>query len=180
MSSCEIILAGFGGQGILFTGKVLAQTAMLKNRFISWLPSYGPEMRGGTANCHVIISDAPIGSPISINPDILVAMNRPSLDKFEDKVKSGGLIVADSSLVGHEVQRNDVRTVYLKATEIAEAMEVKKLANMVILGALIKETGIFDIEDVIAALKQTIPPKKATLLEPNIKAVTAGYEMMRG
>ncbi len=176
MSSCEIILAGFGGQGILFTGKVIAQTAMLKNRFISWLPSYGPEMRGGTANCHVIISDEPVGSPISINPDILVAMNRPSLDKFEDKVKSGGLIVADSSLVGHEVQRTDVKCLYLRATEIAEAMEVKKLANMVILGALIKETDIFDLEDVITALKQTIPPKKAALLEPNIKAVTAGYE----
>ncbi len=176
MDNCNIILAGFGGQGILFIGKMLAYAAMLKNKKLSWLPSYGPEMRGGTANCHVIISDEPIGSPIILKPDILVAMNGPSLDKFENEVVSGGYIFADSSLIDRKTTRNDVKAEYIQATEAADSLGTKQLANMVMLGALIRETGIFTIDDIRKTIEKNIPPTKAHLLEPNMKAVMAGFE----
>ncbi|MGN1097469.1 MAG: 2-oxoacid:acceptor oxidoreductase family protein [Clostridia bacterium] len=179
MDNCEMILAGFGGQGILFAGKILAHAAMLKNKHLSWLPSYGPEMRGGTANCHVIIDDEPVGSPIIVRPDILVAMNKPSLDKFEDKVVSGGTVFADSSLIDRKVGRSDIRAVYVDATKIADSQGRKVLANMVMLGAVIRETGLFTIEEIKRAVEKAIPPKKAALMEPNIAAVTAGYNYVK-
>lgn len=177
MKSCEMILSGFGGQGILFAGKVLAAAAMRKNKMLSWLPSYGPEMRGGTANCHVKIDDAPIGSPIVTEPDVLVAMNLPSLDKFEKTVRSGGCIFVDSSLVDRKVQREDVTAIYVNSTQAADAMGMGKLANMVMLGKVIRQTGLFSPEEITKALHESLPAARAALVQPNIDAVRAGYEL---
>ena len=157
MKGCEMILAGFGGQGILFAGKMLAYAAMLKNRHLSWLPSYGPEMRGGTANCHVIISDEPVGSPIITKPDVLVVMNKPSLDKFENEVAEGGIIFVDSSLIDRQVERKDVEAVYIDATELADKSGNKNLANMVMLGAVIKKTGLFTMDEIKDTIRKSIP-----------------------
>lgn len=178
MNNCEIILAGFGGQGILFAGKMLAYAAMLKNKQLSWLPSYGPEMRGGTANCHVIIGDTPIGSPIVTEPDILIAMNRPSIDRFENSVKKGGYIFADKSLIGRKIERNDVKAIYVEATETAEKTYGKQLANMVMLGAVLKETGLFSEEEFATTIKKSMPAGKQNLAELNLKSVNAGFELL--
>ena len=121
MTDMNILLAGFGGQGILFTGKVIAYSGLMEGKEVSWLPSYGPEMRGGTANCSVCLSDAAIGSPLVTNPDVLVAMNLPSLDKFENDVVPGGIIIVDSSIIKKKVERTDVKTIYIPASNIAEA-----------------------------------------------------------
>lgn len=176
MNNCEIILAGFGGQGILFTGKMLAYAAMLKNKHLSWLPSYGPEMRGGTANCHVIIDDEPVGSPIILKPNILLAMNQPSLDKFENEVVTGGTVFVDNSLISRKVKRNDIKAVYVNATEIADSQGNRSLANMVMLGAIIKETALFTIEEIKTTIEKSIPASKQALVAPNMAAVMAGVE----
>ncbi len=171
----NIIITGFGGQGILFAGKILAYAALIKEKQLSWLPSYGPEMRGGTANCHVIISDEPVGSPIIIHPDILVSMNKPSLDKFENEVTPGGTIILDSSLIDRKVQRKDVKAVYADATNLADQNGKGTLANMVMLGALIKETGIFTLEEIKKGAEKTIPASKKNLLDLNMKMIEIGY-----
>lgn len=172
----RIILAGFGGQGILFAGKLLAYAAMLEGKYLSWLPSYGPEMRGGTANCHVIISDDPIGSPIITNPDALIAMNAPSLDKFENELQPNGTEILDSSLIPRSSGRTDLSSVRVAATEIAEKMGKKGLANMVMLGAFLKKTGLFSIESFKEAIKKLLSEKKQQLAEANINAVRAGFD----
>ncbi|MDO4563401.1 MAG: 2-oxoacid:acceptor oxidoreductase family protein [Clostridia bacterium] len=172
----ETIMAGFGGQGILFAGKLMAYCGMVEEKELSWLPSYGPEMRGGTCNCHVIVSDEPISSPFITAPDILMAMNLPSLDKFENAVKTGGAIAYDSSLISRAVVRGDVTAVAVDATRLADEMGVGKLANMVLFGALVKSVGLCSFEILEKALKKTIPPSKAALLESNVKALRAGYE----
>lgn len=177
MNNCEIILAGFGGQGILFAGKILASAAMHSEKELSWLPSYGPEMRGGTANCHVKIDENPIGSPIVMEPNILVAMNRPSLDKFENTVKSGGYIFLDSSLIDRKTVRDDITSIYVDATETADEMGIKTLANMVMLGKMIKETGLFTLDDIVQTIKKSLPSARESLITPNINAVTAGFEL---
>ena len=171
----EIISAGFGGQGILFTGKVLAFAAMLKDKKLSWLPSYGPEMRGGTANCHVIIDDEPVASPIVISPDILVALNKPSLDKFEHIVKKDGYIFVDKSLIDRDVKRKDVKAIYINSTEIADKMSNKNLANMVMLGAVLKTTGVFSLDEIEETMKKSLPASKQALVEANMNAVREGY-----
>ena len=135
--NCNILFAGFGGQGILFAGKFVAYKGLLENKQVSWLPSYGPEMRGGTANCSVIVSDEPIGSPIVSNPDVLVAMNLPSLDRYENEVVSGGKIFVDSTLITRKVERTDVDVYYIPATEIANEKGISTLANMIITGKLL-------------------------------------------
>ena len=135
----QILLAGFGGQGILFAGKFLAYKGLLEGKQLSWLPSYGPEMRGGTANCSVILSDDPVGSPIVSTPDVLVAMNLPSLDKYEDAVVPGDIIIVDSTLIERKVKRTDVKVFYIPATQMAQAMDAPTLANMIITGKLMKE-----------------------------------------
>lgn len=178
MENCEIILAGFGGQGILFTGKVLSFAAMLKGKKLSWLPSYGPEMRGGTANCHVIIDDNPIGSPIVTKPNLLVVMNKPSLDKFEETVSEGGYVFVDKSLIDRRVKRKDVKAVYVNATEHADSMGNKNLANMVMLGAVIKTTGIFSPEEIEETMKKSLPASKQRLIEENMRAVKEGYNLV--
>jgi 2-oxoglutarate ferredoxin oxidoreductase subunit gamma len=171
----NIIITGFGGQGILFAGKVLAYAAMLAGKQLSWLPSYGPEMRGGTANCHVIISDEAIGSPIVTEPDILITMNKPSLDKFEDTVKAGGSIVIDSSLIDRDVKRTDIHVRYIEATKMAMELGNSALANMVMLGSVIRQTGIFVIDEIKAGMQKAVPKSKSEMFEMNMNAVMAGY-----
>ncbi len=176
MSDLNVLFTGFGGQGILFTGKVMAYASLMEGKELSWLPSYGPEMRGGTASCSVCISDKTIGSPLVVNPDVLVAMNLPSLEKFEKDVVPGGMIIVDSSIVKKEVTRTDVTVIRIEASRIAEENGLKGAANMVILGRLFKETGFCSAENLDLGLQKSIPAKKANLLESNRKAISLGIE----
>jgi 2-oxoisovalerate ferredoxin oxidoreductase beta subunit len=170
-------IAGFGGQGLLFLGRLLAETGMRQGLHVSWLPSYGPEMRGGTANCHVNISTSEIGSPLVSVPTVLIAMNNPSLDKFEADVDPAGLIIYDSSLIDHAPARTDLENLAIPATEIADKLGNAKSANMVALGALVGKTNLLDKAAVIDAMRQLT--KKAELLEINVKAIEAGFEFAR-
>ena len=172
----KILFAGFGGQGILFSGKFLAYEGLLEERQVSWLPSYGPEMRGGTASCSVILSDSPIGSPIITTPNILIAMNLPSYDKYESTVEKGGKVFVDSSLVARSANRDDVETFFIPATRMASENGMPTLANMIILGKVIKETGVMPLENVERTLKKVISAKRADMLELNMKAIQLGYD----
>ncbi len=174
-NTCNLLFAGFGGQGILFAGKFLAYKGLIESKQVSWLPSYGPEMRGGTANCSVIISDAPIGSPIVEKPDVLIAMNLPSLDKYEDSVVSGGKIFVDSTLISRKVKRDDVDVYYIPATQIADDNNMKTLANMIITGKVLKEVDGFSTDNLEQALKKVVSARHQDLLEVNVKAIRAGY-----
>lgn len=171
----KILIAGFGGQGILFSGKALAYTGLKADEEVSWLPSYGPEMRGGTANCSVTLSDSPIGSPIVDKPNVLIAMNKPSLEKYFYETERGGYIIFDSSLIITQDTRDDVITVGIPATKLASDNGLDGLANMIILGKTIKETKIFSLEQIKSSLSQMVPAKKAELLEKNIRAIELGY-----
>ena len=179
MADHEIIIAGFGGQGLLFSGKVLAYAGLLEGRELSWLPSYGPEMRGGTANCSVVISDEPVGSPLVDNCDVLIAMNLPSLDKFEHTVKPGGLIVVNCSIIDRKVQRDDVRVVYCDAAGIADQVKNPKGANVAILGAMLEKCDIIDTDKMIEAIRIELGARKAKFLEGNRKALLAGKEIAK-
>ena len=174
----QIVIAGFGGQGLLFAGKVLAYAALTEQRELSWLPSYGPEMRGGTANCNVIISDNPVGSPIVQNPNVLMVMNTPSLDKYEKSVAPGGKIFVDSTLISRKVEREDVEVFYIPATKMASDMGMPTLANMILLGAIVKATGCITDEGMLAGLNKIIPAKKANLLDANLKCIQAGKDFL--
>ncbi len=176
MAENQIVIAGFGGQGLLFSGKVLAYAGLIEGRELSWLPSYGPEMRGGTANCNVILSDIPVGSPIVQNPDILMVMNNPSLEKYESAVVPGGKIFVDSSLIAKKVERDDVETYYVPATQLAMDMGIPTLANMILLGAIIAKTGCINADSLPDALHKVIPARKANLFDANMKALQAGME----
>ena len=175
MASSKILIAGFGGQGILFSGKALAYTGLKAGKEVSWLPSYGPEMRGGTANCSVIIADTQIGSPIVDKPDILIAMNLPSLEKYFFETEKGGYIVYDSSLINKTFERGDVSIFAIPATKLASDNNLSGLANMIIMGKVIKETSVLTLEQVKTSLGQMVPAKKAELLANNIKAIELGY-----
>ena len=171
----EVILAGFGGQGILFAGKLLAYTGMIFDKAVSWLPSYGPEMRGGTANCHIMLKDDVVGSPYVVNPTEAIILNKPSFDKFESAVLPGGKLFYDSSLCDNPHTRDDIEYIAIPATTIAYEMNASKLANMIITGKVLKETGMFKLEDVFTALEKLIPAKRAEMLEINKKAIEAGF-----
>ena len=173
----NIIITGFGGQGILFAGKILAYTALMKGKQLSWLPSYGPEMRGGTANCHVIVSDDPVGSPIITEPDVLISMNKPSLDKFENLVVKDGTILFDSSLIDREVARDDVKSVAVPATGMATDAGKAGMANMIMLGALIKATGVFTLDEIRAGVEKTVPASKQHLIDVNMEMIEKGYNL---
>ncbi len=175
-NSCNLLFAGFGGQGILFAGKFLAYKGLIENKQVSWLPSYGPEMRGGTANCSVIISDDPIGSPIVSKPDVLVAMNLPSLEKYENDVVAGGKIFVDSTLINKKVERTDVDVYYIPATKIANDNGTPTLANMIITGKVLKEVEFFSMDNTDAALKKVVSARHLDLLDVNFGAVKAGYD----
>ncbi|HHV60207.1 MAG TPA: 2-oxoacid:ferredoxin oxidoreductase subunit gamma [Clostridiaceae bacterium] len=170
----EIIIAGFGGQGILSAGRLLAYAGMLGNMNVSWLPSYGPEMRGGTANCNVIITDGQVGSPILNSSTSLIVMNTPSLAKFESFVEPGGIIVIDSSLVDRKCTRNDIKVFEIPATRIASEMGNQVFANIILLGKLVAETNIISKENFELALKKTLPPRKHHLIPEEMKAFELG------
>jgi 2-oxoglutarate ferredoxin oxidoreductase subunit gamma len=174
MKDLNMVFAGFGGQGVLFAGKVVAYAGLIEGRELSWLPSYGPEMRGGTANCSVCLSDEAIGSPLVTNPNVLVAMNRPSLEKFVNEVEPGGVILLDSSLIDMQVERDDVTTYYVPASTLAEENGLKGLANIILVGKLFKEVGFCSEETLDKALQKCIPARKASMLDFNRKAIEIG------
>ncbi len=169
----KILIAGFGGQGILFAGKVLSYYALQSGDYVSWLPSYGPEMRGGTAYCAVTISSQPIGSPVITAPDILIVMNKPSFTKFIDTVESNGVVFVDSTLVDDQTQRTDITTHYVPATQTAHDMGVPKLANMVLLGELARVLKL-DTAILKKALEKSIGEGKVAMLEKNLSAMKIG------
>ena len=176
MSTTKYLFSGFGGQGILFAGKFIAYKGLIEEKQVSWLPSYGPEMRGGTASCSVIVSDEAVGSPIVSTPDVLVAMNLPSLDKYESAVAPGGMIFADSTLIERKVARDDVKVFYIPATALACENAFPTLANMIIIGKVLSELGEFDADSVNATLAKVISAKHASMLEVNLKAMKLGAE----
>ena len=172
----EIIIAGFGGQGVLFAGQVLAYAAMDLGKEVTWIPSYGPEMRGGTANCTVVIADEEIGSPLVQNPPAAIALNLPSYDKYEPLIQEGGVLVVNASMVDRHAKREDITTIYVHANEIAEEIGDRKLTNMVVVGALLAKLPEISIEAVEAALKAHLPERHHKLLPKNYEALKRGYE----
>jgi 2-oxoglutarate ferredoxin oxidoreductase subunit gamma len=170
----EIIIAGFGGQGVLFAGQLLAYAAMDEGLEVTWIPSYGPEMRGGTANCTVIISDQEIGSPLVRNPQALVAMNRPSLDKYEQTIRPDGLLVANASLIDRPVQRTDIRPVLIPASDIAEKLGDKRMTNMVLIGCLLANLPVIPQAAIIKAMQEHISARRKALIPANIEAIQQG------
>ena len=176
MKTTQILIAGFGGQGILFAGKFLAYKGLLEDLQVSWLPSYGPEMRGGTANCNVILSDDPVGSPIINEPDVLIAMNLPSLEKYVNTVVPGGQIYIDSTLISAKVERDDVDVFYIPATQMAKEAGVSTLANMIIMGHVLQNNSELSFDGTEVTVKKLVPAKKAELVELNMKALEAGRD----
>ena len=175
----EVIIAGFGGQGIMLIGRLLAYAGMIEDKKVAWMPSYGPEMRGGTANCTVIISSEEIASPVVHYPKSVIAMNEPSLDKFEETVQKDGLIVVNSSLVEREVNRNDVAVVRVPANDIANKLGNLKVANMVILGAYVKKLGLVKLETIFKVLEKTLTGPKQKLININKEALKLGAELIK-
>lgn len=175
MKDWNFIFAGFGGQGILFTGKVVAYTGLLDGHEVSWLPSYGPEMRGGTANCSVCISDRPVASPLVTAPNVLLVMNGPSYDRFIGSVEPGGCVVLDSSMIKTASGRTDLTMAEIPATRLAKENGLDGGANMIMLGRLLKETGFTTLEGIRAGVEKSVPASKKHLLEANIRAIELGY-----
>ena len=173
----QYVFAGFGGQGMLLIGKFLAMANMLDGKHVSWLPSYGPEMRGGTANCSVCVSDEEIGSPLVDNCDVLIAMNLPSLDKFENDIVPGGMVFYDSSLIERGVTRTDIRAFPIPATKMANDAGFATLANMIVMGKMLKETNMFPAETIDKTLAKVVSARKQNLLELNKTAIRLGYEL---
>ena len=173
----KVICAGFGGQGVMSMGQLLAYAGMIEDKHVSWLPSYGPEMRGGTANCGVTVSDEEIGSPIITNDaDIAIVMNLPSLIKFEKDVKPGGKIFVNSSLIEKKVERTDIEVYYIDANKVAADIGNIKAANLVMLGAVLKSTPIVDIESILEAFKKVFGPSKEKFIPQNREALVKGGE----
>lgn len=179
MKNVNMLIAGFGGQGVLFIGRVIATAGLLGGKEVSWLPSYGPEMRGGTANCSVCISDEPIGSPLVTQPEVLVAMNGPSLDKFKNQVVSGGKVFIDKSLMPEATlaEDSDASLFEISATQLSNEENLQGLANMILLGKLLKETEFTSLELLEEALTSCIPARKEHLLEPNLRAIHLGMSL---
>jgi len=170
----ETIIAGFGGQGVLFTGKVLAYAGLEEGREVTWLPSYGPEMRGGTANCTVIISDEEIGSAQVLKPRAAIVMNQPSLDKFEDLVAVGGYLAVNNSMVTRKVQRTDITVIEIPGTELSEELGDKRLTNIVMLGALAAKADFLNMKSIEKGIEKSLSKDKKALFDLNIKALQKG------
>jgi len=175
----RIIIAGFGGQGVMLMGRLLAYAGMIEGKKVAWMPSYGPEMRGGTANCTVLISTEEIGSPIVSHPKTLIAMNQPSLDKFEPSVSEDGLIFLNDSLIEREVKRNDVNVIRIPADNIADKLGNSRAANMVVLGAYVKKSGIVRMDTIFKALEKALAGRNKKLLELNKEALKQGAELVK-
>ncbi len=179
MATQQVICAGFGGQGVMSMGQLLTYAGMIEGKNVSWLPSYGPEMRGGTANCSVIVSDQLVGSPIVTDATSVIAMNLPSLLKFEQDLVKDGLLLINSSLIDHKASRDDVKGYYVPANELAAEVGNAKVANMVMLGAFIELTKIVETQSIMAALKKVFGPAKEHLLPANEEALKKGAEAVR-
>jgi 2-oxoglutarate ferredoxin oxidoreductase subunit gamma len=176
----EIIFSGFGGQGALFAGQVLAFAAMDAGYDVTWMPSYGPEMRGGTANCTVVIADEEIGSPTIKHPKAAVVMNLPSLDKFEPLITPGGVLIVNASLVDRNPTRTDITWLMIPAQEIAESIGPRRLLNVVLLGALLEKLPILSLDEIKAALRAHLPERHQKLLPSNLEALDKGAAFARG
>jgi 2-oxoglutarate ferredoxin oxidoreductase subunit gamma len=174
----EIVIAGFGGQGVLSMGKILAYSGIMEDKEVSWFPAYGPEQRGGTANVTVIISDDPISSPVVNNYDIAIVLNQPSLDKFEEKVKPGGVLIYDQYGINNKVKRKDIDVYCVNAMEESMKMENNKVFNMIILGGLLKVSLMLKIENVMKGLKETLPERHHHLLPVNEQAILRGMDIV--
>jgi 2-oxoglutarate ferredoxin oxidoreductase subunit gamma len=172
----EIIIAGFGGQGVLFGGQVLTYAAMDAGKEVTWIPSYGPEMRGGTANCTIVIADDEIGSPLVKNPPLAIALNLPSFDKYENELLQGGTLVVNQSMVDRGPKRKDIKVIFVPCNEIAEEIGDRKLLNMVALGALLTALPELTLKDLEKTLEAHMPERHKNLLPKNIEALKRGYE----
>jgi len=175
----EIIFAGFGGQGVLFAGQLVAYTALAENKHVTWIPSYGPEMRGGTANCTVVISDEPIGSPVTSRPSVAVVFNNPSMEKYANLVKPGGLLIINESLVIFTTTRTDITVIRIPATELAAEMGEAKLTNMLLLGALLAQRPVVSLETTKRVLVEKLGAGKAHLHAANVAALERGWALSR-
>ncbi|MGQ9800011.1 MAG: 2-oxoacid:acceptor oxidoreductase family protein [Ignavibacterium sp.] len=175
----EIIIAGFGGQGVLSMGRLIAYAGMIEGKEVSWMPSYGPEMRGGTANCIVIVSDSRISSPIITKFDTAILLNQPSVDKFEKAVKPGGLLLYEHSTVIHPPTRTDIEIIGISAIEEADKLQAKQVANMIMAGAFLEKRPILKIETLIEALKKALPPRRHNLIPLNEQALNRGRELVK-
>lgn len=175
----EIVIAGFGGQGVLSMGKILAYSALMENKEVSWMPSYGPEQRGGTSNVTVIVSDNPVSSPVVSDYDIVIALNQPSLDKFEPHVKKGGVLIYDSNGIHRLPQRKDIEVYEVSATDEATRMGNQKVFNMLILGALISVKSVISIESIDKGLHKSLPERHHKLIPMNMEALKRGAEIIK-
>ena len=176
----EMIFAGFGGQGVMLMGQILSYAGMMEGQQVSWFPAYGPEMRGGTANCSIIIGDEPVGTPIVTEPSVVVAMNLPSLDKFEPMLPVGGTLLINSSLIDRKPHRTDIKTYYVPCNDIAQELGNLKVANMVMVGAIIAASGVVDIDSVISVLAKKIFKNKPQVMPINEQAIRRGLECVTG
>jgi len=176
----EIIVSGFGGQGALFAGQLLTYTGMDEGLHVTWIPSYGPEMRGGTAHCIVILSDDDIGSPIIREPTVCIVMNPPSMEKYEPLIKPGGLLVANSTLIRSRSEREDITVVYVPANELAAELGNVKMANVILLGAMLGMREILPIDSIKRTLDEHIPQRRKHIIEPNKRALDRGVAFAKG
>ena len=176
----EVIISGFGGQGVLFAGQLLAYTAMDEGKAVTWIPSYGPEMRGGTANCTVVVSEEEIGSPLVKNPTAVIAMNLPSLDKYEDLVAEGGVLVVNTSMVNREVARGDIKVVSVPGNDVAQEMGSERSLNMIMLGALLANLDLLPLDAVDRGLEAHLPERHKKFLTANKEALRKGAEFKVG
>ncbi len=174
----EIIISGFGGQGVLFAGQLLSYAAMDLGKDVTWIPSYGPEMRGGTANCTVVVADEEIGSPFVRNPKAAVVMNLPSLDKYEDTIQSGGYLVINESMVNRKPTRKDIHVITIPGNDIAEELGDKRMTNMVLLGGLLANLKVMSLDDLKKALKDHLPARHHKLLPLNYEAIDRGAKYL--
>lgn len=172
----EIIIAGFGGQGVLFAGQVLAYAALDVGKNVTWIPSYGPEMRGGTANCTVVVADEEIGSPLVKNPPYVIALNLPSFNKYESLVQPGGTLIVNHSMVDRAAKRNDITTIFVPGSDLAEEIGDRRLLNMVMVGALLSRFDLLSLKDVEKALEAHLPARHQKLLPNNFRALERGFD----
>lgn len=175
----QVIIAGFGGQGVMSIGQILTYAGMTESKEVSWLPSYGPEMRGGTANCNVIVSDKAVASPIVTGATAAIVLNKPSLDKFENSVKENGHLLINSSLIDKKASRDDIRVHYIDANDIAVELGNSRIANMVMLGAYLELTNVVSVESVVKGLKKVLGKAKEHLIDINIEAMKRGAQCVK-
>ena len=175
----EIIIAGFGGQGVMSMGQLIAYSGMIENKHVSWLPSYGPEQRGGTANVNVIVSDEPVGSPVISRPTAAIVLNKPSFDKFEPTVRPGGVLIVNSSLIDSKSKRDDITIIEVDATKLANELGESRVANSIILGAFLAISNAVSEDSVIESLKKVLPERRHNLIPINKAALEKGAELIK-